>query len=186
MAQPDTAPHEIAQEQMGDTADATSPSDDKTATEIPTDDELFRELYPPLRRFAAVVAPPEVAPDDLVQEAVARALRQGPLSNLDFPQAYLRRAISNLASNRRRSWSRQLAANTRRGPVTATAVPEYPSDLADLTALSPRERGALYLHEVEGCPFDEVAQQLDCSEAAARKAASRGRKRLAQLLEEER
>lgn len=186
MAQPDTAQHEMAQHEMSGTPDDTDPPGDGSATESATDDALFRDIYPPLRRFAAVIAPPEVAPDDLVQEAVARALRKGPLIELDFPQAYLRRTIANLASNRRRSWSRQRAADARRGPVELTAVPDYPSDLADLTALSARERGALYLHEVEGCPFAEVAQQLGCSEAAARKAASRGRQRLAQLLEEER
>jgi hypothetical protein len=31
---------------------------------------LLVRLYPTLRRFAAVVAPPEVAPDDLVHDAL--------------------------------------------------------------------------------------------------------------------
>jgi DNA-directed RNA polymerase specialized sigma24 family protein len=36
------------------------------------DDELFRALYPGLRRFAAAVGPLEVDPDDLVQDALVR------------------------------------------------------------------------------------------------------------------
>ncbi len=60
--------------------------------------ELFKKLYPPLRRFAAVVTPVEVEPDDLLQEAVTRALRRGSLTELDNPGAYLRRAMVNLAS----------------------------------------------------------------------------------------
>ena len=56
------------------------------------DAEVFDALYPALRRFAAVVGGLEVDPDDLVQEAVARALRRGPLGELDNPGAYLRRA----------------------------------------------------------------------------------------------
>src|SRR5579871_4146878 len=38
------------------------------------DAEVFAAVYPGLRRFAAVVASTTVDPDDLVQEAVARAL----------------------------------------------------------------------------------------------------------------
>ena len=50
--------------------------------------------------------------------------------------------------------------------------------IAELLRLPPRERAALYLAEVEGYHFDEIARMLDCSEAAARKGASRARKRL--------
>ena len=60
--------------------------------------QLFAELYGPLRRFAAVVGPIEVDPDDLLQEAVARVLRRRRLTDLDQPGAYLRRTIVNLAS----------------------------------------------------------------------------------------
>ena len=38
---------------------------------------------------------------------------------------------------------------------------------------------ALYLHEVEGYRFSEIAAMFGCSEAAAKKAASRARRRLA-------
>ena len=65
--------------------------------------ELIAELYPALRRIAAVAGPIEVEPDDLVQEALVRTLSKRNIADLDNPLAYLRRTIVNLASNHRRS-----------------------------------------------------------------------------------
>ncbi|MDJ0923349.1 MAG: sigma-70 family RNA polymerase sigma factor [Acidimicrobiia bacterium] len=144
------------------------------------DDEsqLFADLYGPLRRFAAVVGPIEVDPDDLLQEAVARVLRKHRLTDLDEPAAYLRRTILNLASNYRRSLGARRRALAR---LEVSVVPEedvYPSDLNDLLRLPPRERAVLYLSEVEGYRYAEIGGLLGCSEAAARKRAMRGRRRL--------
>lgn len=47
-----------------------------------------------------------------------------------------------------------------------------------LDTLSPAERVALVLHDMFGVPFDQVAQLLDTSPAAARQSASRGRRRV--------
>ena len=46
-------------------------------------DVVFARVYGDLRRFAAVVGWPDHDPDDLVQEAVFRALRRGPLTALE-------------------------------------------------------------------------------------------------------
>ncbi len=148
------------------------------------DRELVRELYPSLRRFAAVVGPAEVEPDDLVQEALVRVLERTTLSALDSPSAYLRRSIYNLAANHRRSFLRRRRALSRLGSPQS-AQPEYPSDVDDLLHLSPKARAVLYLTEIEGRPFAEIAELLGVSEAAARKAASRARTRLYQVLSEE-
>ena len=77
---------------------------------------IFSNLYPSLRRFAGVVAPVEVGPDDLLHEAVERALRHKPLADFDDPGAYLRRTMVNLASNDRRRAVRQAAPVRRCGP----------------------------------------------------------------------
>lgn len=153
---------------------------------LTTDDDLFVAMYPALRRFAAVVGASDVHPDDLVQEALARRLAIGPLTELDDAAAYLRRAIVNLASNRRRSLRRAARANALLAHREDVAAAAYPSDLADLARLSPRERGALYLHHIEGFTFAEAGTQLGCSEDAARQAAARGRKRLRDTMEEDR
>jgi RNA polymerase sigma-70 factor (ECF subfamily) len=47
-----------------------------------------------------------------------------------------------------------------------------------LETLSPAERVAFVLHDVFGCPFEEIAEVLDRSVDAARQLASRGRRRL--------
>ena len=66
--------------------------------------------------------------------------------------------------------------------ATVSTSQGYPSDLEELLRLPPRERAALYLHEVEGYRFSEIGTMLGCSETAARKASSRGRKSLGRAL----
>jgi Sigma-70 region 2 len=56
-------------------------------------------LYPRLRRFAAVVAPAEVAPDDLVQEALERLLARDT-SGIVNVEAYLRQTMLRLEQRR--------------------------------------------------------------------------------------
>jgi RNA polymerase sigma-70 factor (ECF subfamily) len=151
---------------------------------VGSDDALFEALYAGLRRFAAVTGPPEVDPDDLVQEAVARTLRHQRLCELDNPNAYLRRTIVNLAANHRRGLARWRAVVPRLD-LTDGAVAQYASDLDDLLRLPPQTRALLYLVEVEGCTYAEAAAELDISEEAARARAARARRRLRLDLEGE-
>lgn len=145
---------------------------------------VFAELYPALRRFAAVVGPIELDPDDLLQEAVVRVLKRHRLDELDHPGAYLRKAILNLASNERRRFAIRRRAMASFG-VDCPPSDTYPSDLHDLLRVPAPERAVLYLTEVEGYRYAEVGLMLGCTEAAARKRAMRGRRRLyAELAEE--
>lgn len=143
---------------------------------------LVDDLYPQLRRFAAVVAPLDLEPDDLLQEALVAVLRSHQLSDLDHPLAYLRKAILTTAISHNRRMGRRRATMNRFGaPEAVRVVPDYPSDLADLVVLPPRERAALYLHEIEGYRYSEIGQLLGCTEAAAKKAGARGRRRLEEI-----
>ncbi len=149
----------------------------------PDEWQIVDALYPSLRRFAAVAAPSDLEPDDLLQEALVAVLRGRRLSDLEHPGAYLRKTIVAVAARHsRRMGRRRLALTSYRASTSAVTTPDYPSDLTDLSRLSPRERAALYLHEVEGYRFAEIGTMLDCSEAAARKAGSRARSRLAAML----
>ena len=145
--------------------------------ETHTDEALFAALYPALRRFAAAVRPPEVDADDLVQEALARTLATRLLADCDDPGAYLRTAIVRLVSNHRRSMGRRGRAFARLR-VNDTDAPSFPSDLADLMHLPPRDRAVLYLVVVESWSYADAADVLGCNEAAARARASRALKRL--------
>jgi len=142
------------------------------------DDEVFLSIYPTMRRFAGVIAPVEVEPEDLLQDAVVATLSKHRLVDLEGPGAYLRTAMFNLASNFRR---RRISERKAFRWLTASPPDSgetYPSDLAALMWLSPRQRAVLYLSEVEGYRFAEVAEMIGCSEPAARMSATRGRRRL--------
>lgn len=149
------------------------------------DREVFAGLYPSLRRFARVVGPREVDADDLVQEALVRTLRGHALSDLADPGAYLRRTITNLASNARRDLGRRRRAFGRLIERDETTPVGYPSDLDDLMRLRPLERAAVYLFAVEGQSHEQVAATLGCSVSAARTRVSRALRRLRAELSEE-
>ena len=145
--------------------------------------KLIAELYPQLRAFASVVAPAHEDPNDLIQEALVRALRGGPLSRLEHPKAYLKTAIYHLAISARRHWVAEQRGLVRIAAEVDTAA--VPWQVDELLRLPPRERAVLYLHIIEGLPYAEVGRLLDCTEMSARKAASRGKHRLRRLLVEE-
>ena len=149
------------------------------------DRDLIRDLYPSLRRFAAVVGPSDLEPDDLVQEVLLRALRHGPLTDLTYPTAYLRKCMVNLAKDRRRGLGRRRRALVALASTSDAYIQPYPSDVAELLELPAQTRAVLYLKEVEGRSFAEIADLLGCSETSARSAASRGRRRLRRWLSEE-
>lgn len=140
------------------------------------DRELIRELYPALRRIAAVAGGVEVEPDDLVQEALVRTLSKRRLSELDNPLAYLRRTIVNLASNQRRSDARRQRAVARLSDREGV-LPTYPVDIEAILDLPPKHRAILYLVEVENVPYAEAANQLGMTTVAARQLAARARRR---------
>jgi len=149
------------------------------------DEALALAMYPMLRRFAAVVAPVEVAPDDLVQEAFVAVLRRGALSSFDDPGAYVRRTMLNLAANHRRRFVRPRRALRRvLGGAMTDAWDAYPSDLADLSTLRPVARAVLFLHDVEGMPFDVIAERLALPASTVRQVATRARRQLRIQLEE--
>jgi RNA polymerase sigma-70 factor (ECF subfamily) len=146
----------------------------------PEEWQIVSDSYPSLRRFAAVAAPFDLEPDDLLQDALVAVMRKHRLTELDHPVAYLRRTILNAAAaHSRRMVRRRVALRRYAASEASAATPAYPSDLTELYRLSPRERAALYLHEVDGYRFSEIASMLGCSETAAKKASSRARRRLA-------
>jgi DNA-directed RNA polymerase specialized sigma24 family protein len=149
----------------------------------PDDLEALRAEYAPLRRFAAVIGRWDVEPDDLVQEAYAKVLGRHPAKIRDLG-AYLRRTVVNLATDERRRFGR--AANVApKIAADGAARDAYPSDLADLFALSPRVRALLYLVEVEGRPIAPAAASVGMSSGNARVALLRARRRLRAELSKE-
>lgn len=124
----------------------------------------------------------DVEPDDLVQEALVRVLRKGPISGLDNPLGFLRKTIVNLASNQRRSLGRKRRALALLS-LEEGWWPSYPADIEAILDLPPRQRAVLYLVEVEDVPYAEAAEQLGITTEAARMLANRARKRARAALE---
>lgn len=145
---------------------------------------MIRDLYPSLCRFAAIVASPEFEPEDLVQESFYRALRRGSLVGLENPTAYLRRSILNLVANERRTAGRLRRALSRMSPEE-DCRDSYPSDVQDLLGLPARARAVVFMREVEGRSYSEIAAMVGCREATARATATRARMRLRELLSQE-
>ena len=136
----------------------------------------LRDLYEPLRRFAAVIGRYDVDPDDLVQGAYAKVLLKNPDDIHDLGP-YLRRVIVNLATDERRRSTRANGA-MHLVDAAAGATDSYPSDLEDLLRIQPQVRALLYLVEVEGRPVADAAAVVGMSNASARVALVRARRRL--------
>jgi DNA-directed RNA polymerase specialized sigma24 family protein len=135
----------------------------------------LRDLYEPLRRFAAVIGRYDVDPDDLVQSAYAKVLLRHPDDIRDLGP-YLRRTIANLATDERR---RSIRANGALHQIAAVTVSDtYPSDLEDLMRIQPKVRALLYLVEIEGQPVADAADVVGMSSSSARVALMRARRRL--------
>jgi RNA polymerase sigma-70 factor, ECF subfamily len=148
------------------------------------DGQIFDEIYPALRRFAATVGAIDQDPDDLVQEALARTLRRTTLRELDSPTGYLRRTIVRLAADSRRSAWRRQGALKRLASLDAMSQ-QFPSDLCDLDQLSATDRAVLYLTDIEAYTHLEAAALLGLSHNAVRTRASRARRQLKAILEDD-
>jgi len=159
---------------------------DVLAIERQSNAEIVSALYPDLRRFAAVVAPWDFDPDDVLHGVLVNVLGKRPLHLVDDPGAYLRRAIVNrVKSDLRKVRTRRMTIDLLKRSVDSVGGVAYPSDLSDLMRLRPLERAVLFLHDVEGLPFDEVAEAVGITAGNARVTASRARQKMKDVFSEE-
>lgn len=133
--------------------------------------------------------------DDAVQEAWLRLSRAdaGDIANLGgWLTTVVSRVCLDMLRSRRSRREEPLAEEP--GTIRDGADPERDAMLAEsvgvamlavLQRLSPAERVAFVLHDVFGVSFDEVAVIVDRSPVAARQLASRARKRVQGVSDEE-
>ena len=139
----------------------------------------FDPLRPKLMRVAYRMLGSVADAEDVVQEAFIRWMR-ADRSEVDKPEAFLRRTVTRLCLDQLKSARRQ--RETYLGPWLPDPVVEedegedvtLPLMLA-LERLSPLERAAFLLHDVFGLGFEEVAATLQREPAACRQLASRAR-----------
>ncbi|HWB84308.1 MAG TPA: sigma-70 family RNA polymerase sigma factor [Bryobacteraceae bacterium] len=129
---------------------------------------------------------------DLTQEAFIKALqRQDQLKDEQKAAHWLSRIATNTAIDFLRRTGRGKFCELDDAPEPHTDSPEqillrseqrnYLED--GLRLLSPRERTALLLRDVEGVPVEEVARVLDCSKATVRSHIANARTKFRRYME---
>ncbi len=149
-------------------------------------DAIWRDSGPTLWRAVYVYAGgrTDVA-DDAVAEAFARAMARG--SAVRDPVPYLYRVAFRVAAaelKRMQKTTELLEADEPRAADGLTGP--SPDLLRALRRVSPAQRAAVYLHYQADLSVKEVARLTGMSSASVRVHLSRGRKRLAELLQEDR
>jgi RNA polymerase sigma-70 factor, ECF subfamily len=143
--------------------------------------DSLEHLYPRLRRFAAVVAPDDIDPDDLLHEAFMRVAQARGLDQFSGMEPYLRTTMVNLV--RKHAKRRPIGERVRRLVGGADHAPAADTGATILDHLSPEDRVLLFLVDVEGASYGEAADVLGVNPAAARKRAERARSKLRSELE---
>ena len=151
---------------------------------------LLEPLIPALRRYAYALVRNHDAADDLVQDALERALSRWSLRRPDGDlQAWLFTILRNLHVSAARQRQRQrphldLDAVSSPG-VTATqeAGLEMQDVLAALDQLPEEQKSLLLLVGVEDLSYDAAARVLGVPPGTVMSRLSRGRQRLRSILE---
>lgn len=129
---------------------------------------------------------------DLTQEAFIKALQhQEQLKDEQKAAHWLSRIATNTAIDFLRRNGRATFCEIEDAPLSHGETPEqlllrseqrnYLED--GLRLLSPRERAALLLRDVEGLPAEEVAARLNCSKATVRSHIANARAKFRRYLE---
>jgi RNA polymerase sigma factor (sigma-70 family) len=151
----------------------------------------FEEHRPHLRAVAYRMLGSLADAEDAVQEAWLR-LNRSDASAVDNLRGWLTTVVARVCLDvlrARRARPEDYAGSWLPEPVVVddSADPEQEALLADsvglallvvLETLTPAERLAFVLHDMFGVPFDEIAEVVDRSPAAARQLASRARRRV--------
>jgi RNA polymerase sigma-70 factor (sigma-E family) len=140
-------------------------------------EEFAAARLPALMRCATLLCTDREEAQDLVQEALTRALvRWDKIDKLDEPYAYVRRILTNQFL----SWRRRRRVHTvPLGPAHDSSDPPIPDpehgdQLWRLLAGLPRQqRAVLVLRYYEGLTDDEIADTLQCRAGTVRGYASR-------------
>lgn len=149
-------------------------------------DALYRRLSPRMVGQAYAMTGSTAAAEDLVQEAFGRAwVRWGRVRRLENPEAWIRRVMVNQAISDWRKRSRPEVLDPRLRPGEVTEVDAI--WLSDALRTLPRNQcRAVVLHDAAGLTVPEISRQLRVPSGTVKSWISRGRTRLAILLDDSR
>jgi len=150
--------------------------------------EHLRRIFIQIYRIVGNVADAQ----DLTQEAFIKAMQhQEQLKDEQKAAHWLSRIATNTAIDFLRRSRRASFCEIDQAPESHSETPEqellrgeHREYLEDgLRLLSPRERAALMLRDVEGLPAEEVAKRLNCSKATVRSHIANARTKFRRYLE---
>jgi RNA polymerase sigma-70 factor (sigma-E family) len=155
--------------------------------------ELFVRHGPDATRLAYLITGDASVAEDLAQEAFARVVaRLHHLRNPQAFEAYLRRAVVNLAKNhfRRRATERELAKRTDAGRAATTGAAETTVAARDqlrraLLSLPERQRVAIVLRFYLDLSEGATAETMRCPTGTVRSLVSRGMRTLRTAVEDD-
>src|SRR5882672_244307 len=148
----------------------------------------LRRIFVQIYRIVGNVADAQ----DLTQETFIKALQhQEQLKDEQKAAHWLSRIATNTAIDFLRRNGRATFCEIEHAPESHSETPEdlilqgeHREYLADgLRLLSPRERAALMLRDVEGLPAEEVARHLNCSKATVRSHIANARAKMLRYME---
>lgn len=141
-----------------------------------------------LERYAYVLTGQPASAEDLVQTALMKAYRRWRrVSRVEFPDAYVRRMVTNafLDLHRHRSnaeWPLADIPDSPRGPDPAVEVVHRDQIARALTSLSAHQRAVIVLRHYLGLSDADIAAELGCGESTVRSHASRALQRMREYL----
>jgi RNA polymerase sigma-70 factor, ECF subfamily len=149
-------------------------------------EQLYRQEGARLWRAILAYSGDREVANDAVAEAFAQALRRGDA--VRRPQAWVWRAAFRIAAGEMANRARFVQVRQASAPAVDPESLEDPSGvlMTALRKLSPKQRGALILYHYAGYPVLDVARILGSTSGAVRVHLSTGRRRLRELLGEDR
>jgi len=148
---------------------------------------FFQGAYPRVVGQLRLLTGDLASAEDIAQEAFIRAAsRWRQLARYDQPEAWVRRTAFRLAIDLLRRARRHRGLLARLGTRTEPDVELHPQDRAVIEALLRLplpQREVLVLHHCLDLPVEAVAAQTGVSVGTVKSRLSRGRERLAELLQ---
>lgn len=137
--------------------------------------EFYRAYWPRLVAALALALPPDEEPEDVAQEAFARAYQNWRrVHALDRPDSWLFVTAYRIATGLRR---RAVLKRSKVGSAPSTPSPdllEAYSLSESLKALVPRQQAALLLRHYYGLSIRETAHVLGCRDGTVKSLVARG------------
>lgn len=154
-------------------------------------DRLFLAMRPRLHRYCARMVGSVIDGEDVVQDALIKAVESVPAAPLGNPEGWLFRVAHHTALDFLRRRNRQEALRSGEDidmiadPIDTVASRQIATaSLRTFMRLPVAQRSSVILMDVLGCSLQEICDVMDLGLPAVKAALHRGRSRLRELADE--